>query len=97
LGELGGEEHAMLVTQALTSRIASADDRLETADNPLDLARAREMCRNTRLDLERRRSHLYGQKQEVTHTVAPSFSIQLANAAPLPAITGESTRIDGSE
>lgn len=94
LGELGGEQHAMLVTQALTSRIASADDRLETADNPLDLARAREQCRNARLDLERRRSHLYGQKQEVTHTVAPSFSIQLSNAAPLPAITGESTRIE---
>lgn len=68
LGELGGEQHSALVTRALTARIAKGDETLDTADNPLDLQRGREQARNARLDLERRRSSLYGQKQEVNHT-----------------------------
>ena len=78
LGELGGEQHALLVTKALTARICSADVMLETADNPLDLQRGREMARNARLDLERRRSSLYGQKQEVTHTIQPVLTINVS-------------------
>ena len=66
LGELGGEQHSALVTRALTARIAKGDEMLDTADNPLDLQRGREQARNARLDLERRRASLYGQKQEVT-------------------------------
>ena len=66
LGELGGEQHSALVTRALTARIAKGDEMLDTADNPLDLQRGREQARNARLDLERRRSQLYGAKQEVT-------------------------------
>ena len=66
LGELGGEQHTHLVTRALTARIAKGDEMLDTADNPLDLQRGREQARNARLDLERRRSNLYGHKQEVT-------------------------------
>jgi hypothetical protein len=93
LGELGGSDHTLLVTQSLTSRIANADDRLETADNALDLARAREMARNARLDLERRRSSLYGQKQEITHNVTPVLVIN-APVAALPAIAGTSERVD---
>lgn len=71
LGELGGEQHSTLVTRALTARIANGDEMLDTADNPLDLQRGREQARNARLDLERRRSSLYGQKHEVavTHAV----------------------------
>lgn len=68
LGELGGEQHSALVTRALTARIAKGDEQLDVADNPLDLQRGREQARNARLDLERRRSSLYGQKQEVTVT-----------------------------
>jgi len=82
LGELGGEQHTMLVTQALTSRIANADCMLETANNALDLARGREMARNARMDLERRRSSLYGQKQEITHNVQPILVINAPVAAP---------------
>ena len=65
LGELGGEQHSALVTRALTARIARGDEQLDTADNPLDLQRGREQARNARLDLERRRSALYGQKQDI--------------------------------
>lgn len=82
LGELGGEEHATLVTRSLTARIAKGDEVLETADNPLDLARGREMARNARLDLERRRSSLYGQKQEVTVSTQPVLHIHVAAQQP---------------
>lgn len=78
LGELGGEQHAALVTRALTARIANGDEMLDGANNPLDLQRGREQARNARLDLERRRSHLYGQKQEVTHTIQPVLHIHTA-------------------
>ena len=66
LGDLGGEQHSGLVTQALTARIARADEVLETSDNPLDVTRGREQARFSRMDYERRRPHLYGQKQELT-------------------------------
>lgn len=92
LGELGGEQHSSLVTQALTSRIARGDEMIETADNPLDLARGRELARNYRLDLERRRSSLYGSKQEVTHHVAPPvLNINIATTGSV--IEGESRDI----
>lgn len=81
LGELGGEQHSALVTRALTARIAKGDETLDTADNPLDLARGREQARNARLDLERRRANLYGQKQEVTHTVNPVLNISIVAPA----------------
>jgi transposase-like protein len=80
LADLGGPEHDRLVTEALTARIAKADESLDTADSPLDLARAREQCRWSRMDLERRRPSLYGQKQEVTHNLpnGPLINIQLS-------------------
>lgn len=104
LGDLGGDKHSYIVTQALTSRIASSDDRLETADNPLDLARAREMCRNSRLDFERRRPHLYGPKQEITTNIQPVMNIQIITGTPAQApviapqqqdYCGTATRIEG--
>lgn len=84
LGNLGGSQHTDIVTEALTSRIAKADELLESADNPLTLARARELCRFYRMDLERRRPHLYGQKQEVTHRLpdGPVISINCLVAPP---------------
>lgn len=80
LGELGGEQHSALVTRSLTARIAKGDETLDSADNALDLARGREQARNARLDLERRRAHLYGPKQEVAHTgPAPIFQVNVVN------------------
>lgn len=65
LGELGGDQHAALVTQALTARIAQADQLLEQGDNPLDTTRGDRMARWARQDLERRRPALYGAKAEL--------------------------------
>lgn len=85
LGELGGEQHSALVTRALTARIAKGDETLDSADNPLDLQRGREQARNARLDLERRRASLYGQKQEITHhQAAPTLNINIVNSLPSP-------------
>ena len=82
LGELGGEQHSALVTRALTARIARADGMIEEADNPLDLQRGRELSRNFRLDLERRRSNLYGNRLSVeTKQELDPASLELASAA----------------
>lgn len=80
LGELGPAHYGELVTQMLVQRCRTADELLETAQDPLNIARAREMARFARMDLERRRPHLYGQKQEVKHTLpqGPLLSITLS-------------------
>lgn len=53
-----------LVTDALITRIAEADDDLDNALTPIDIARARERAKFSRMDFERRRPELYGPKQE---------------------------------
>lgn len=88
LGDIGGEQNAKLVTQALTARIALADQRLDTAPTPLELARAREQARWSRMDLERRRPALYGQKQEVTHNL-PNGPLLQINVVAAPQQTAE--------
>jgi hypothetical protein len=94
LGDLGPGHYTNLVTQMLVTRVRRADEMLETAEDPLNIARAREMARFARMDLERRRPHLYGQKQEVTHRApdGPVISIVLASAPPQPVlIEGDSS------
>lgn len=95
LGELGGEQHSGLVTRALTARIAKGDEMLDTADNPLDLQRGREQARNARLDLERRRSNLYGQKQEltVTHTVPADVLKEIRELGQELGVVADTTQI----
>jgi hypothetical protein len=48
------------VTKAL-QRKEKAEDAMETADNPLDLTRAREMLKSAQWDLERVCRRVYGQ------------------------------------
>ena len=91
LGDLGGPEHDLLVTQALTARIAKADASLDAAPSPLELARAREQARNSRQDLERRRPRLYGQKQEITLTVQPVLNIAVV-VAPQQSVVSDGKR-----
>ena len=81
LAGLGEERYYALVTQCLVARVADADEELEKARGSGDSVRvsaAREVARFSRMDLERRRPALYGQKQEVKHSgVAPSFTVVL--------------------
>lgn len=59
------------VTAALAVRIAEADERLDTAGDPVDIARAREQARFSRMDFERRRPALYGQRPTTAIQVNP--------------------------
>lgn len=61
-----GENHEDVVTDMLITRIAKADEMLEQASSVCDIARAREIARYSRMDFERRRPHLYGQRQQLT-------------------------------
>jgi hypothetical protein len=63
--DLSGTEHEALVTKCLVNRIADADEELANSSSSLDVARAREWMRFTRMDLERRRPKLYGQTREI--------------------------------
>jgi hypothetical protein len=57
-------------------RKEDADDGLESADNALDLARAREMLRSGQWDLERLDSKNYGPKQEVAVTIDHQVAVE---------------------
>jgi hypothetical protein len=61
-----GPEYVEMQTDGLVERIVHADRLLEAARDPVDITRAREMARFARMDLERRRPHLYGQRTHVT-------------------------------
>lgn len=68
LGGADDDLHHGLITQALTAKVARADALLESAKGPVEIARAREMARFARMDLERRRPALYGQQTRHEHT-----------------------------
>lgn len=62
------------------ARLERNQTGLDLADNPLNLARAREQIRSAQWELERLLSRLYGQKQEVTHKGnAPVLSITIVD------------------
>lgn len=60
-----GPEYKDLVKRALARKAADAEIELEDADNALSAARARERCRFTRMDYERRCPEVYGVKQQI--------------------------------
>lgn len=62
------EQYKLAQRRGLIRRIADADQRLEEAEDPLDLAKAREMAKFARWDAERRLPALFGMKQEISHT-----------------------------
>jgi len=94
-----GPDYQYIVRRAMVRRMADADHDLWNATTKEDIARAREECRYTRWDLERRWSDQFGVKQEVKErrdikviiyapqvnnpTVQP-IEIRLANAPQTP-------------
>ena len=64
LAGTGDKQYHDLVTYCLVRRVADADEKLEKASDPCHIARAREMAKFARMDLERRRPKLYGAKPE---------------------------------
>lgn len=76
----GGETYHEAITAALVQRVADADEALAAADDAVDIARAREMARFARMDLERRRPALYGQRSQITHEIGPDLGHLLRDA-----------------
>jgi hypothetical protein len=72
-----GPEYESAQTEGLLQRVIEADQRLESADNAVDIARAREVARFARMDLERRRPRLYGQQQQLVPSVQVAVQINL--------------------
>lgn len=78
-----GEQYDEIVTTALTNRIADADVSLLTSVDSCQVARAREIAKFARMDLERRRPKLYGPKQEITHQ---GVTVVVNRSAPQPVV-----------
>lgn len=72
LAGVGDKQYHDMVTYCLVQRVQEADEELRLARDPCDIARARETAKFARMDLERRRPKLYGQKQE-----AESLAVQV--------------------
>ena len=64
LAGTGDKQYHDLVTHCLVQRVAEADEMLAKSATVCDIARAREIARYARMDLERRRPKLYGSKPE---------------------------------
>lgn len=84
-----GSDYEHLISRALTNRIAEADQALDEAIAPIDIARARERARFSRMDFERRRPKLYGPKQEVVS----DNTIRVIIQPPPPVIDVKARRI----
>lgn len=78
LAGLGDEKYQEVVTQCLVCRIADADEQLAMATNQLEVQKYREVARFARMDFERRRPSLYGQKAVIEHTKVPGMDSELA-------------------
>ena len=65
------------ITAALVARVVEADEKLDTAADAVDIARAREQARFARMDLERRRPGLYGQRPSTAIQVNSSGDLQV--------------------
>ena len=68
-------------TARALARLEKAQDDLETANDALSLARARERVRSAQWELERLMRRIYGQNQEVSGQAPISISINLRGEA----------------
>jgi hypothetical protein len=67
------------VAQAATV-VEEAEEEVKTAPDVLALARARERLKAAQWRLERLCSRIFGQKQEITHSVHPILNITVAGS-----------------
>ena len=71
------ERYREMITAALAARVAEADEMLESASDMISIARAREIARYSRMDLERRRPSLYGAKAATAVNIAGTGDMQV--------------------
>jgi transcriptional regulator with XRE-family HTH domain len=94
-----GETYHEAITAALVQRVADADERLDTAADAVDIARAREQARFARMDLERRRPGLYGQRPSTAVNINGSgeLNVQLVSYAAPATLPASTQAIDTTE
>ncbi len=75
---MGDEKYGEMVTGAMAARIADADQELEDAEDQVEVSKWSQLGKFARMDFERRRPALYGQKQQttVTHEVTIDSALQ---------------------
>ncbi len=74
-----GDGYQDAVTDILVGRIADADAELDRASDQCQIARAREQARFARMDFERRRPNLYGQKGTQVAISGNGVTVQLVS------------------
>ena len=79
------------------SRKEQAEDLIETANNPLDLARAREMLRAAQWDLERVCRRIYGQDAPPAGLNAVQININLRGGNTTNAVQHEPIEVEVSK
>ncbi len=79
---IGDKDYYDIVTDAMVTRLADADHALANAETMGHIARAREEARYTRWDLERRRPHLFGPKQEIKQDTSVTVIVQMVSPEP---------------
>ena len=62
LASSGEDGYSDLITQALADRISVTDDELESSESMLEVAKWSQLGKFARMDFERKRPALYGQK-----------------------------------
>lgn len=91
-GAIPAGDHEPLVTRALIGRIADSDEEMDRAVSKLDIVRAREKMRFSRMDFERRRPNLYGQQtysseeKKLTIVVKRDIEPRIIESTPLPSL-----------
>ena len=92
------EQYHEVVTQALALRVAESDEKLDAADDMISIARAQHQARYSRMDLERRRPNLYGQRSTAVsvNTTGPIQVNIVSYASPKPALEHDPDASDGT-
>ena len=80
LSGLGDEKYADVITEALTHRIADADEALEEADSMLEVSKWSQLGKFARMDFERKRPALYGAKPVTVNFQAAVVDAGLAES-----------------
>lgn len=73
----GDEAYRDLVTRALAARVVEADEKLEAADDSVEVNKYAHVARFARVDFERRRPELYGAKPVQVNVAAVSVDSAL--------------------
>lgn len=84
-----GEEYKTVKRKVFINRLADADYEVMTAPSKLELARAREMAKNTRWDIERAFPEQFAQRQQIN--TDSKITVIVQRDRPQPVVVGGNT------